>query len=87
MANGIHVLRGMNDSDLDLLSESILEQFSLLNLAQIRVCFIKGKRGEYGAIYERLDVAVVLGWLTLFSEETMREVENRNYNNHLQNKA
>ncbi|WP_115171322.1 hypothetical protein [Sphingobacterium spiritivorum] len=53
--------------------------FKSLSLEDIAICMNNAKLGHYGKLYNRLDGAIILGWLTEYQKEKMTRLDNRNY--------
>lgn len=53
----------------------ILNDYPQLKIDDVALCFTKAKKGEYGQIYDRLDSAVVFGWLNRFMADKDEQIE------------
>jgi len=62
------------------LVEIIMDDYRHLRVQDVMIAFRRAVKGEYKPAYNRLDTATILGWLTAYSKERMREIEARNYN-------
>lgn len=51
----------------------ILEDFYALNLADVRLVMTRAKKGQYGALYGRLDGQIVYQWFAKYFDERCAE--------------
>lgn len=51
----------------------ILEDFYALNLADVRLVMTRAKKGQYGALYGRLDGQIVYQWFAEYFDERCAE--------------
>ncbi len=65
----LSISRNLQTHQVEFLADEILRDWYWLTLAEIRFFMLEGVRGKYGAIYDRLDVNVVLDWLAQYSEQ------------------
>lgn len=61
------------------LCDLILTEYRSLTLEEIAICMAKAKKGEYGQLFNRLDGAIIMGWLKKYDEERLQRIANRNY--------
>lgn len=59
----------MNPAQIQETAEIILERFYFLRMDEIKLCFKNAKAGDYGELYNRLDGAVVMGWLNKYDDQ------------------
>lgn len=57
----------------------ITETYPSLTLEDVALCLLDAKRGRYGEIYNRLDGAVILGWIKKYEEERKERTELKSY--------
>lgn len=57
----------------------ITETYPSLTLEDVALCLLDAKRGKYGEIYNRLDGAVILGWIKRYEEERKERTELKSY--------
>lgn len=55
--------RNIQPHQIHFVAEEILKEYYYLTIAEIRFCIEQGVRGNYGAIYDRLDTSVIFDWL------------------------
>jgi len=55
--------RNIQPHQIRFVAEEILKEYYYLTIAEIRFCIENGVRGNYGAIYDRLDTSVIFDWL------------------------
>lgn len=48
---------------------SIKEDYFFLKPEELKVCFNNAKKGKYGTMYDRIDAAVIIGWIDTFCIE------------------
>lgn len=59
----LNVFAPMTADQLEACAAEIAASFGGLRLEDVAVCFRAGLRGEHGELTNRLDAAIVLGWL------------------------
>lgn len=52
-----------------------------------KLCFNNAKRGVYGTMYDRIDGAVIFGWLQKYSDSRLNRAEEINTEKHNEGKA
>lgn len=50
-------------------AESILDEFGLLNIADLRLVFTRAIRGQYGQFYNRVTIPQMMDWFRKYFEE------------------
>lgn len=73
----------MTDNQIAQTVDLILEDFWMLKLEDIKVCFNNAKKGKYGQLYNRLDGMVILEWLQRYTDERIGFSDEQSYNEHL----
>ncbi len=69
LADGLNVGQHLNDTQIEVLCELIYEEFYFFTIADIKLVFKKGLKGEYGPLYNRLDTQIVMEWLSEYQKE------------------
>lgn len=70
--------KGMNKEQVIATTELILEEFTEICIADLKLCFNKAKLGEYGTLYDRMDGGVILNWITQYCDNKMSHFINKN---------
>lgn len=78
----LNVSQNMNEIQIEMLAIDIVQTYSALRLEDISACFKFGLKGVYGKIYERIDAAVLHGWLVAYSINRHDSAAERNLNLH-----
>lgn len=85
VTNFFNVGKTMNDIQVAATCDLIIDTYSYLKLDDFKLCFKKGMLGEYGKIYDRMDGAVILGWIREYNlcrdEAAIRDEETKKRNN------
>lgn len=77
----------LTDAQRMSLVEMILADFSDLRLEDVACCFRYAIRGDYGKVYNGLDVQVVLQWLKEYRDDLRGKRREVNERQHLSTKA
>jgi len=64
----------------------ITAEYKSLSLEEIAICMNNAKLGNYGKVYNRLDGAIILGWLKQYVIEKQARIDDRNYTAEAHNK-
>ena len=75
--NTMHLKSRMNEEQIRLLAQEIMQNYSWLNMADIKLVMDRVSLGKSGKAYERLDPRYVLTHLEDYVEERMRTSEER----------
>lgn len=67
--------KNMNPFQIAQTAEIVLPLVGELKVADLRICFDKAKRGDYGKVYDRLDGQVVSEWLNAYRRERDAQIE------------
>lgn len=65
----LNVKGNMTADQVETLAADIIYTYGWLRLEDVALCFWQALRGAYGPIYDRVDAAVVYGWLERYGEE------------------
>lgn len=76
----------MGDQQVYETSMMILDEYWMLNLADINLVFQRAKKGHYGELYDRLDGAIILSWFRKYFEERCQSAESISMREHDQYK-
>jgi len=61
------------------LTHMVVAEYRNLTLEEVAMCMAKAKKGHYGQLYNRLDGAIIMGWLKKHNEERLQRLQDRNY--------
>lgn len=75
LANAFNIGKNMSAAQVTDCALMILNDYPQLKIDDVALCFTKAKKGEYGQIYDRLDSAVVFGWLNRFMADKDEQIE------------
>jgi len=64
------------------LADLILEKYSILKIDDFKLCFNEVISGKYGTIYDRIDVNVVLTWISTYLNERLNVAEGLSQQEH-----
>ena len=73
-------------NDFSGLAEELFFDNPTLTIEDFTLLFKNGRRGDYGKDFNRLDIAVIQGWVLAYEEEKAKEREKRIYNQNLEDK-
>lgn len=65
----------------------IIDEYPHLTIADFKLCFQHGKAGKYGKLYDRFDGAIIMEWLSNYSQERSIEAERQSFINHHNTKS
>ena len=82
----VNVGKTMSGEQMKSTCKEILEEFHYLNAADLAICFGKGKRGNYGQLYDRFDGMIVMDWLSKYVEDRLTVAENISQQKHYDTK-
>ncbi len=74
-AQGVMLTSPMTTEMVNIAAEIIIEKYYYLKLDELSVAFKNGLSGNYGTIYNRLDVTVLCDWLNKYDQERMKVSE------------
>lgn len=61
------------------LCDILIFEYKSLTLEEVAICMSKAKKGEYGQLFNRLDGAIIMGWLKTYNEGRLQRISERNY--------
>lgn len=65
----LNIDRNMNSAQIQMCAEQIVEQQWMYSLEDIQTMLSTGVCGQYGEIYNRMDIAVIFGWIAKYEQE------------------
>ncbi len=69
LIESFNVGKTMNDMQVGFLVNGIQADYYFLKIDELKFCFEEAKKGRYGTMYDRIDAAVVFGWIEQYMEE------------------
>ena len=66
MQRSIQLTQSMTPFQMEVAAEVILSDYYFLKMEEVRMCFVNAISGKYGKIFNRIDVAVICEWLSLY---------------------
>jgi hypothetical protein len=75
----VHVNKGFDAETAKMAASLIYSEFGYLSFEDLILAFKRGLTGQYGQLYDRLDIAVVSNWLnayTAFKRERSEQISN-----------
>lgn len=78
-----NVGKTMNEAQIIEATKLLQQDYYFLKPSELKYCFNNAKMGKYGQLYDRIDMAVIFGWIEKYLEERIEIVvlENKNKNN------
>jgi hypothetical protein len=64
-----NVGKTMNDMQVVFVVNGIKSDYYFLKPEELKYCFENAKKGRYGTMYDRIDAAVIFGWLDEYMKE------------------
>lgn len=68
----VNVARNMSPDQIRMAAEIVAREFYWMKLDDIDCCFRWGIRGDFGQIYDRIDVSIILDWLKKYDQERVK---------------
>lgn len=81
-----NVGKTMTPEQIAQTAEFIIEDFYMLKIEDIKLCFNRAKKGEYGQLYDRLDGQIILSWISKYFNNRLNIAEAISQSEHLENK-
>jgi hypothetical protein len=77
VANNLNVGKGMktNPYQISQASSLLLPLVESLKVQDLKLCFDKGLRGEYGELFDRFDVEILARWIRQYTAEQIDAVD------------
>lgn len=63
LVSSFNVGKTMNDTQISFVRETLKSDYFYLKLDEIKFVFNQAKKGKFGITYDRIDCAVICGWL------------------------
>lgn len=83
----LNLVRSMTESQIRIASELIFESYYMLSIEDINLCFRRALKGDYGKVYEGLDIMKIMDWLESYFSERCDIAENESIKTHTRFKA
>lgn len=71
----LNIGKNLKTHQIEFLADEILLNWYYLTLEEIKYLMRQGITGKYGELYDRLDVAVISGWLERYDEQRTAQIE------------
>jgi len=68
-----NVGKSMNANQIRFGAGLLLEKFWYLKLEDFSLCFRKGIAMEYGKLYDRMDIQIIIDWVNQYEQERNNE--------------
>ncbi len=81
LQESLNLRRGMNQAQEMECAKMIFHDFKRLNIADVHQVFTKAKKGQYGELYESLNMAKIYTWFQVYYEERMKTAVRMNQEN------
>lgn len=75
LCNWFNVGKNMNSAQIKQLAGFVYNGYYWMTIQEFKVFFTRAKSNYYGQLYDRLDGAIILGWLDHFERERDMEFE------------
>lgn len=82
----VNIGKKMTDSQTFETAMIILQDYKFLTIADINLIFKRAKSGYFGALYDRLDGQIILGWFHKYFSERCDAAEEESINDSLKYK-
>jgi hypothetical protein len=86
MDESFNVGKSLSVGQVEHLAITIPTRYAALTLEDVAVCFHRAKCGDYGTVYDRLDLNVIHGWLHKYQDERKELMQHAQQNRHLGSK-
>lgn len=87
LTEAFNIGKGFSVPQIEQLGVSIMQRMGSLTLDDIALVFYRAKCGDYGTVYDRLDINVVNGWLNTYAKERQEALAYAAQNDHLGSKS
>lgn len=67
--NFFNVGKTMDENQVAITCDLVIEAFPYLKLEDLKLCFKNAMLLKYGKLYDRIDGAIIIGWLKEYSKE------------------
>lgn len=72
----------MSDIQIAMTVDLIIEEYPYFKMDDLRLCFKNAMKQKYGRIYNRIDGAIIMGWLQQYNKDRCMVADNVSYNEH-----
>lgn len=69
LVQSFNVGKTMNDMQIAFAVNGIQSDYYFMKLDELKYCFDQAKKGKYGAMYDRIDAAVIFEWIEMYLAE------------------
>lgn len=88
LVEAFNVGKTMDGMQVAFAVNGIKEDYWFVKIEQLKCCFDMAKKGKYGTMYDRIDAAVIFGWIDSFLDQQVSIAqEERNKVNKMQNQG
>lgn len=71
----VNVGKSMTPDQIVKTVDLVIEEYNYFKPEDFKLCFNRAKKGQYGALYDRIDGQLILSWLGEYDNERTAEVE------------
>lgn len=82
----VNVSRPLTETQILTIAEAVVTKYGWLRTEDVMIAMRRGAFGEYGSVYERLDVEAVMKWVERYANELQHARHLRQTNKHLEQK-
>jgi hypothetical protein len=75
LADSFNIGKNLSAPQMVDTAQMILNEYPELKIDDVALCFSKAKKGHYGKVYDRLDSAIIFGWLEMFLADKNEQIE------------
>jgi hypothetical protein len=72
----------MSDVQIATTIDLIIEEYPYFKMDDLKLCFKNAMKQKYGRVYNRLDGAMIMGWLQQYNKDRCMVADNISYNEH-----
>lgn len=83
----VNLKRPLNDKQVDRIAQEVVQSYSVLTIADVFVIFRMAINGEFGDLYESLDVPKVLKWFAVYFDERCNTAAEQSISNQMHDKG
>ncbi len=69
LIESFNVGKTMNQMQVIFVVNAIKSDYYFLKIEELKYCFEQAKKGRYGTMFDRIDAAVIFGWIDKYLEE------------------
>jgi hypothetical protein len=78
MSDLVNVKRPLAEQQMQIIAIEVVSGYRFLTMADIHLIFRRVLAGEYGELYESIDMPKVMGWFRKYAEERVKVAMERN---------